>query len=96
MKNLTSSLERVSLIVSEKIKSPVRMTIGENVMAMRTANSIGDAYDECAVAGNGNDMEIGFNCKYMLEALKAIPEDDIIFELKTNLEPRRDESHRGQ
>ena len=66
VKNLTSSLERVSLIVSEKIKSPVRMTIGENVMAMRTANSIGDAYDECAVAGNGNDMEIGFNCKYML------------------------------
>lgn len=87
VKNLTSSLERVSLIVSEKIKSPVRMTIGENVMAMRTANSIGDAYDECAVAGNGNDMEIGFNCKYMLEALKAIPEDDIIFELKTNLSP---------
>lgn len=87
VKNLTSSLERVSLIVSEKIKSPVRMTIGENVMAMRTANSIGDAYDECAVAGNGNDMEIGFNCKYMLEALKAIPEDDIIFELKTNLTP---------
>lgn len=87
VKNLTSSLERVSLIVSEKIKSPVRMIIGENVMALRTANSIGDAYDECAVAGNGNDMEIGFNCKYMLEALKAIPEDDIIFELKTNLSP---------
>lgn len=33
VKNLTSSLERVSLIVSEKIKSPVRMIIGENVMA---------------------------------------------------------------
>lgn len=87
VKNLTSSLERVSLIVSEKIKSPVRMTIGENIMALRTSNSIGDAYDECQIAGNGEDMEIGFNCKYILEALKAIPEDDIIFELKTNLSP---------
>lgn len=87
VKNLTSSLERVSLIVSEKIKSPVRMTIGENIMALRTSNSIGDAYDECQMAGNGEDMEIGFNCKYILEALKAIPEDDIIFELKTNLSP---------
>lgn len=72
VKNLTSSLERVSLIVSEKIKSPVRMTIGENIMALRTSNSIGDAYDECQMAGNGEDMEIGFNCKYILEALKAI------------------------
>lgn len=87
VKNLTSSLERVSLIVSEKIKSPVRLTVGENIMALRTSNSIGDAYDECQMAGNGEDMEIGFNCKYLLEALKAIPEEDIIFELKTNLSP---------
>lgn len=87
VKNLVDSLERVNLIVSEKLKSPVRMTIGENVMALRTSNSLGNAYDECAIAGNGNDMEIGFNCKYMLDALKAIPAEEIIFELKTNLSP---------
>lgn len=87
VKNLVNSLERVNLIVSEKLKSPVRMTIGENVMALRTSNSLGNAYDECSIAGNGNDMEIGFNCKYMLDALKAIPAEEIIFELKTNLSP---------
>ena len=87
VKGLVDSLERVNLIVSEKLKSPVRMTIGENVMALRTSNSLGNAYDECTIAGNGNDMEIGFNCKYMLDALKAIPAEEIIFELKTNLSP---------
>ena len=87
VKDLTSSIDRVSLIVSEKIKSPVRMTIGENVMALRTSNSIGNAYDECPMAGSGEDMEIGFNSKYLLEALRAIPAEEIALELKTNLSP---------
>ena len=56
-------------------------------MALRTSNAIGNAYDECAIAGSGNDMEIGFNCRYMLDALKAIPAEEIIFELKTSLSP---------
>ena len=32
-------------------------------------------------------MEIGFNCKYLLEALKAVPAENISLELKTNLSP---------
>ena len=87
VREMTQSLERVSLIVSEKLKSPVRCTFGENVAALRTSNSIGNAYDECSIAGNGNDMEIGFNCKYLLEALKAVPSENISLELKTNLSP---------
>ena len=87
VRDFTQSIERVSLIVSEKLKSPVRLTIGENTMALRTSNSIGNAYDECSISGNGNDMEIGFNNKYLQEALKAIPAENIIFELKTSLSP---------
>lgn len=87
VRELTQSIERVSLIVSEKIKSPVRCTFGSNAAAFRTSNSIGNAYDECQVAGEGGDMEIGFNCKYLLEALKAVPAENISLELKTNLSP---------
>lgn len=87
VRNLTQSLERVSLIVSEKIKSPVRCTFGDNTAALKTSNSIGNAYDQCSIAGNGQDMEIGFNCKYMLEALRAVPAEEIMLELKTSLSP---------
>ena len=38
---LTASIERVSLIVSEKIKSPVRCVFGENIADLRTVNTIG-------------------------------------------------------
>ena len=87
VREMTQSMEHVSLIVSEKLKSPVRCTFGENVAAFRTSNSLGNAYDECKTAGNGNDMEIGFNCKYLLEALKAVPTENFMLELKTNLSP---------
>jgi DNA polymerase-3 subunit beta len=87
VKELTQSIDRVSLIVSEKLKSPVRCTFGENVAAFRTSNSIGNVYDECQIAGNGNDLEIGFNCRYLLDALKAVPAENIMLELKTNLSP---------
>lgn len=84
---LTSSIERVSLIVSEKIKSPVRCVFGENIADFRTTNTIGTAHDTCNIAGNGNELEIGFNCRYLLEALRAIPDEEVTLELQNGLSP---------
>ena len=84
---LTASIERVSLIVSEKVKSPVRCTFGDQVADFRTTNPIGSAHDTCSIAGNGNELEIGFNCRYLLDALKAVPTDEVTLELRNGLSP---------
>jgi DNA polymerase-3 subunit beta len=39
------------------------------------------------MSGNGEDLEIGFNDKYLLEALKAAPADDIKIELTSGVAP---------
>jgi DNA polymerase-3 subunit beta len=83
--DLTASIERVSLIVSEKIQSPVRCIFGDQVADFHTTNTIGTAHDTCSIAGNGNELEIGFKCKYLLDALKAIPSDEVTMELKNGL-----------
>jgi DNA polymerase-3 subunit beta len=85
--DLTASIERVGLIVSEKVKSPVRCTFGDQVADFRTTNTIGTAHDTCSIAGNGNELEIGFNCKYLLDALKAIPSEEVRLEMKNGLSP---------
>ncbi len=82
---LTASIERVSLIVSEKIQSPVRCIFGDQVADFHTTNTIGTAHDTCSIAGNGNELEIGFKCKYLLDALKAIPSEEVTMELKNGL-----------
>ena len=84
---LTSSIERVSLIVSEKIKSPVRCIFGENTADFRTTNTIGSAHDTCDIAGNGGELEIGFNCRYLLDALRAVPSQEVMLELQNGLSP---------
>lgn len=84
---LMNSVERVSLIVSEKVKSPVRCTFGDNIADFRTANTIGTAHDTCAIAGQGGDLEIGFNCRYLLDALRAIPSEEVTLELSSGLNP---------
>ena len=84
---LTASIDRVGLIISEKIKSPVRCKFSENSADFRTITTIGEAYDVCPMAGDGKELEIGFNCKYLLEALKAVPTDEVTLELSNGLSP---------
>ena len=71
--DLSSSVERVGLIVSEKNKSPVRCVFSNQEVLLRTSNTIGAAEDRCSLAGDGKETEIGFNVKYLIDALRAIP-----------------------
>ena len=84
---ITSSIERVGLIISEKIKSPVRCLFGENTADFRTVSTIGSAHDVCSLAGDGGELEIGFNCRYLVEALKACSGEEVVLELSNGLSP---------
>ena len=80
-------MERVGLIVSEKYKSPVRCVFSHNELLMRTSTSIGAAEDKCAIAGDGKELEIGFNVRYLADALRAVPTEEVTLELTNGLSP---------
>jgi len=82
-----ASVERVALIISDKLKSPVRCTFGENSIKLTTASELGKASDECSMEGNGDDVEMGFNDRYLLEALRAAPVGKLKLELTTGNTP---------
>ena len=84
---LMGTIDRVGLLISEKIKSPVRCRFGENSADFRTITTIGEAFDVCPMEGDGQELEIGFNCRYLLDALKAVPSDEVILELSNGLSP---------
>ena len=85
--DLASSVERVGLIVSEKYKSPVRCVFSNQVLNMRTNTTIGAAEDRCAIAGDGKELEIGFNVRYLADALKVVPAEEVTLELTNGLSP---------
>lgn len=85
---LISSLERVSIIISDKLKSPVRCIFNEGIVKLYSASSLGKASDECMIEGDDAEgLEIGFNDKYFIEALRAAPSDEVILELNSGVNP---------
>ena len=84
---LTSSIERVGLIVSEKYKSPVRCVFSNQVLLLKTNTTIGAAEDRCSFAGDGKELEIGFNVRYLCDALRAVPSEEVVLELTNGLSP---------
>jgi len=85
--DLAASIERVGLIVSEKYKSPVRCVFDNQVLQLRTNTTIGAAEDRCSIAGDGKGLEIGFNVRYLADALRAIPSEEVTLELTNGLSP---------
>ena len=85
--DLAASIERVGLIVSEKYKGPVRCTFSNQELLLKTNTTIGAAEDRCAIAGDGKELVIGFDVRYLADALRAIPSEEVILELTNGLSP---------
>ena len=86
-RQLLSCIERVSLIVSEKLKSPLRCVLKDGGIDITTKTAIGNAHDCCPVEGDGGGLEIGFNNKYMMDALKAASVEKVTLELSSPITP---------
>ncbi|MBO5340468.1 MAG: DNA polymerase III subunit beta [Oscillospiraceae bacterium] len=86
-RTLLASIDRVSLIISDKLKSPLRCVFDDGVLSITTKTGIGDAADRCPIDGNGGGLEIGFNNKYLMDALKAAPADRIRLEMSSGVAP---------
>ena len=66
-----STIDRVALIVSEKNSSPVRLSFNDGSIDCLCVTPIGKAEDICTCEGSGEGLEIGFNDRYLMDALKA-------------------------
>lgn len=84
---LLASIDRVSLIISDKLKSPLRCVFEDGMLSITTKTGIGDAADQCPIDGNGGGLEIGFNNKYLMDALKAAPADRVRLEMSSGVAP---------
>ncbi|WP_458863106.1 DNA polymerase III subunit beta [Acidaminobacterium chupaoyuni] len=87
VKNIIDCVERVSLIISERLKNPVRCCFEEESLKISCTTTLGRAYDECRISPCPEKIEIGFNNRYLLDALRACPEDQVLLELKSSLSP---------
>ena len=86
-KALLDSLDRVSVVISEKLKSPVRCVFDMDKVFLSAKTGAGEAKDICAVKGDGKELEIGFNNRYLMDALRYAPAEKVKMELNTGISP---------
>lgn len=84
---MLSATDRVSLVVDETVKSPIRLTFKDGVIDFVCSTSLGSARDVCTCEGSGGDTEIGFNGRYLRDALRNAPADDLTVCINTGSSP---------
>ena len=86
-KALITAVDRVSVVISDKMKSPVRCKFENDCVTLTAKTGSGEARDVCRLSGNGDGLEIGFNNRYLLEALRFAPAEQLRLEMNTGISP---------
>lgn len=82
-----SSLKRVSTMASERIEG-IKLALKKNGVEMfSTHQDFGDAKEEVEVVYEGPPLQVGFNARYLMEALNAIDAEEVFMELKDEGSP---------
>ena len=83
-KKLTDALERIAVLADQQ-SSVVKIKLDENNLALISADAqdIGSANESIPVSYSGENFDIAFNVRYLLEGLKVISSENVV--LKCNL-----------
>lgn len=76
-KELQSCIERASLLVKEGDKKPIIMNILDESMELKINSFIGSMNEDIDIVKTGKDLMIGFNPKFILDALRVIDDENI-------------------
>jgi DNA polymerase-3 subunit beta len=81
------ALRRMSVISSERY-SGVIISLSDGKMVLESTNpDVGEAKEEIEVAYHDKDISIGYNVKYMIDAIEVIDDETVVFEMGAGMKP---------
>jgi DNA polymerase-3 subunit beta len=81
------AVRRASIVARENANRVVLRTDGENLTVTAQAGDLGNAYEELEIVREGDDIEIVFNCRYLLDVLSVLEGDGLSLEMTEPLAP---------
>lgn len=84
---LQDSIERASLLAKEGKNNLVKFSIVDNLLTITSKSEEGAVKEEIIVEKTGEDIEIGFNSKYIIDVLKAVDDEIILMEFNSPTSP---------
>lgn len=89
VRSFIESIERTSLLISDRLKSPLKVNFTEDIIKMSCSTAIGKAYDELECRSEGPELTMGFNNRYLLDALRASGCDEVKLMISGPLSPMK-------
>lgn len=76
-KELLNCIDRATLLVKEGDKKPIIINIGDEVMELKIKSQLGSMNEEILITKEGKDLLIGFNPKFLIDALRVIEDEEV-------------------
>lgn len=76
-KELLNCIDRATLLVKEGDKKPIIINISDGSMELNIQSQLGSMNEEIYITKEGKDLLIGFNPKFLMDALRVIDEEEV-------------------
>ena len=76
-KELQGCIERASLLIRESERKPIIINVTDGSMEMKIQSAMGSMNEDIDISKEGRDIMIGFNPKFILDALRVIDDEEI-------------------
>ena len=86
-RELADCIDRAILLVKESEKRPVIIDIKDGMISLNMNSSLGTMDEEITAIKEGNDLTIGFNPKFLMDALRAVEDEEITLYMTTAKQP---------
>ena len=76
-REMLSCIDRATLLVKEGDKKPIIINIGDGSMELKIQSQLGSMNEEIFITKEGKDLLIGFNPKFLMDALRVIDDEEV-------------------
>lgn len=76
-RELLDCIDRATLLIKEGEKKPIIINIGDESMKLQIKSQIGSMDEEILITKEGKDLLIGFNPKFLIDALRVIDDEEV-------------------
>ena len=76
-KEFLNCIDRATLLVKEGDKKPVIINITDEIMELKIKSQLGTMDEEIMITKEGRDLLIGFNPKFLIDALRVIEDEEV-------------------
>ena len=76
-KELLDCIDRATLLIKEGDKKPIIISVNEDNMQLKINSAVGSMNEEININKEGKELVIGFNPKFLIDALRVIDDETI-------------------